>query len=119
MEPEQMVVSQEEKNMAMFCHLAALAGYIFPFGNIIGPLILWQMKKEEMPLVDDQGKEAVNFQISITLYCIVAGILIIVLIGIPILIGLLIFDLVAIVLATIRTNDGKLYRYPLSIRFLK
>ena len=83
------------------------------------PLILWQMKKEDMPLVDDQGKEAVNFQISISIYCIVAAVLIIVLIGIPLLIGLIIFDLVAIILATIRTNDGQLYRYPFSIRFLK
>lgn len=54
-------LSNEEKNLAMFCHLAALAGYIIPFGNIIGPLILWSVKKDQFPFVDEHGKSAINF----------------------------------------------------------
>ena len=62
---------------AGFCHLAALAGYVVPMvGNIVGPLVVWLMKKEEYPLVDDQGKESINFQISILIYVAVSAVLV-------------------------------------------
>jgi hypothetical protein len=60
--------NSEERNWAMTCHLASFAGYVLPLGNIIGPLVAWLMKRDEFPLVDDQGKEALNFQISMTIY---------------------------------------------------
>ena len=110
--------SQDEKMWAMFCHLSALVGFIIPFGNIIGPLIIWAVKKEEMPLVDEHGKEALNFQISMTIYFIVAAFLVLVIIGIPILIALGLFELFAIVVAAIKANDGKKFNYPLTIRFV-
>ena len=103
---------------AMFCHLSALVGYVFPFGNIIAPLIIWVLKKDEFPLVNDQGKEAINFQISMTIYIIAAIILIILVIGIPLLILLGLFDLLMIIIASIKANEGTEYRYPLTIRFL-
>ena len=59
------ITNKDERMWGMFCHLAALAGFIIPFGNIIGPLIVWQIKKEEFPFVEDQGKESLKFQISI------------------------------------------------------
>ena len=113
-------VANKDQNMwAMLCHLTALAGFIIPFGNIIGPLVIWMVKKDEFPLVDDQGKESLNFQISMTIYYIVSAILIIVLIGILMLIGLAVFSLIMIIIAMVKANDGVAYRYPLCIRFIK
>jgi uncharacterized protein len=113
-------VPNHDQNMwAMLCHLSALAGFIIPFGNIIGPLVIWLIKKDEFPLVNDQGKESVNFQISMTIYYVVAAILIIVLIGILLLIGLAIFSLIMIIIAMIKANEGVAYRYPMCIRFIK
>lgn len=108
-----------ERNSAMFCHLAALAGYFIPFGNIIGPLIVWMLKREESPYIDFHGKAAVNFQISMTLYLIFAAMLIILLIGIFMLIALAILNLILVIIASVRANSGEYYEYPLSIRFIQ
>jgi uncharacterized Tic20 family protein len=110
--------NRDERMWAMFCHLSALIGFIIPFGNIIAPLVLWTLKKEEYPLVNDQGKEALNFQISMTIYVIASIILIFVVIGIILLILLGIFSLIVIIIAAIKANEGEKYRYPLAIRFL-
>ncbi len=115
----QLPPNKDQNTWAMLCHLTALAGFVFPFGNIIGPLVVWMIKKDEFPLVADQGKESLNFQISMTIYYIVAAILIIVLIGIVLLIGLGIFSLIMIIIAMIKANEGVAYRYPMTIRFLK
>ncbi len=111
-------LTKDERMWAMLCHLLALAGYIIPFGNVIGPLVVWLIKKEESEFVNDQGKEAVNFQISMTIYIIISAFLAIILIGIPLLIGLAIFDLIMIIVAAIKANDGVKYRYPLTIRLV-
>lgn len=103
----------------MLCHLSALAGFFIPFGNIIGPVLVWQIKKNELPSVDPHGKESVNFQISCLIYAAAAVILIVVLIGIPILFLIAIGDLVLVVIASIKANNGETYRYPLTIRFIK
>ncbi len=108
----------DEKMYAMFCHLSALIGFIIPFGNIIGPLIIWILKKDQYPMVDEHGKESLNFQISMTIYVLAALILVLFLIGIPLLVVLGLFELVAIVVASVKANDGLLFKYPLSIRFL-
>jgi len=108
----------DERMWAMFCQLSTLAGYVMPFGNIVGPLVVWMIKKDEYPLVDDQGKEALNFQISITIWMIISLLLCFVLVGIPILIGLGIFDLIVTIIAAVQANSGNYYRYPLTIRFI-
>jgi hypothetical protein len=110
---------QEERNWGMFCHLAALAGFIIPLGNIIGPLVIWLMKKDESQFVDDQGKESVNFQISFIIYAFVAALLVIVVIGIVLLIALGVGMLVLVIVAGIKASNGEKYRYPMSIRFIK
>lgn len=107
----------EEHMWAMLCHLTTFAGFFIPFGNVVGPLIIWLMKKEEFPLVEDQGKEVLNFQISMTIYFIAAAILILLLIGIPLLIGLALFDMIITIIAAVKANEGFKFRYPLSIRF--
>lgn len=103
----------------MFAHLSALAGHFIPFGNVIAPLIIWAVKKDEMPLVNDQGKEALNFQITLSLALLVSGLLCFVLIGFLVFPVVWIAGLVLIVIASIKANDGVRYRYPLTIRFIK
>lgn len=110
--------NRDERMWAMFCHLSGLAGFIFPFGNIIAPLVIWLIKKEEYPQVNIHGKEALNFQISITIYIIVSVVLIILVIGIALIIILSLFSLIVIIIAAIKANEGEQYRYPLTIRFL-
>jgi uncharacterized Tic20 family protein len=111
--------SKDERTWALFCHIGALAGFVFPLGNIIVPLVIWLIKKEELPLVEDQGKESLNFQISTTLYALAAGVLSFVLIGIPILVALGIFWLVEVIIAAVRANEGERFRYPLNLRLVK
>ena len=112
-------LSKDEKTWGMLCHLIALSGFIVPFGCIIGPLIIWLIKKDEMPFVDDQGKESLNFQLTMLIAFIVAALLMVVFIGVFLVMVVAIFDLVMIIIATIKANDGIRYRYPWAIRFLK
>ena len=106
---------KSERQWAMGCHLIALCGYLIPIASIIAPLILWLMKREDGPFIDEQGKESLNFQISWSIYMFCAAILIIILIGIPILIILGLVNCVLIVVAAIRANDGGHYKYPFPI----
>jgi len=112
-------LSKDERLWGMFCHLSALAFFVFPFGNIIGPLFIWLIKKEEYPFVDEQGKESLNFQISMTIYAIGAAILIVLLIGIPLLIGLFFLDFILVIVAAVKANDGVHHRYPMSLNIIK
>ena len=114
-------VPQSAKQWAMFCHLAALAGYIgIPFGNVIGPLIVWLIKKDEFEYVNQQGKEALNFQISLLIYCIAATPLLCAAgLAVVVWIAIGVFALVCVILAAIKTNQGEDFRYPLCIRFIK
>jgi len=107
---------------AMFCHLVGLAAIlpIVPiFGGAIGALIIWQIKKDDFPFVNEQGKEALNFQISILIYAIVSGLLIFACVGAFLLPAVIIFDIVFLIIAAIKANNGFHYRYPLCIRFIK
>ncbi len=108
----------QERTWAMLCHLSALAAFIFPLGNIIGPLVIWLIKKDESEFVDDQGKESLNFQISFTIYCIVGAFLILFIIGIFLLIALGVLFIVLVIIGTVKANSGEKFRYPLSIRFI-
>jgi uncharacterized Tic20 family protein len=102
----------------MFCHLGGLIGTFLPPLTIILPMVIWLVKREGYPLVDDQGKEALNFQISITIYAIISAILILLLIGIVLLVVLGIFSFIIQIVAMIKANEGVRYRYPLAIRLV-
>ena len=124
--PGSKEVNKDARMWGMICHLAGLAGLIpvVPVvGSIIGPLVVWQLKKDEFGFVDEQGKEAVNFQISILLYLLVSAILWVplsfVCIGAVIPFAISIVDLVFMLIAAVKANDGEHYRYPLTIRFIK
>lgn len=104
---------------AMACHLSAFAGYLLPFGHIIGPLIVWLIKGKQSPQVDRHGKEALNFQISMTIYLLISAVLVFAVIGIFLLAILSIADFILIIVAAVKTRSGEYYRYPLTIRFIK
>ena len=113
--PEQ----KEERNWAMFCHLAALLGYIGmpPFGVVLGPLVVWLVKRNDLPLVDREGKKALNFQITMLIAYAIAGVLIFAIVGALLLPALVIANLVFIILASVKTSKGESYEYPYSIEF--
>jgi uncharacterized Tic20 family protein len=112
--------NKEELNWAMACHLAALTGFVIPFGNIIGPLIVWLIKKDTMPLVNQHGKESLNFQITVLIAAIVSFILMFVLIGIVLLIVVGIGALVLTIMAAVKVANGQVdYKYPWTLRLIK
>lgn len=110
---------KQERTWAMLCHLGALAGFLIPFGNIIVPLIIWLVKKNESDLVDDQGKESLNFQITLAIGYLICVALFFVVIGIPLAMALGIYSLIMIIIASMKANEGQKYRYPFAIRLIK
>src|SRR5881394_2699361 len=103
----------------VLCHASALLGLFFHFlGHILGPLVVWLIKRSDSPEIDAHGKESLNFQLSMLIYDAIAAILCIFLIGIPILIALWVLNTVLVIIASIRASEGKFYRYPITIRFL-
>jgi len=104
----------------MLCHLTALVGFVgIPFGNLLAPLILWLAMKKEYPFVDEQGKESLNFQITMTLYAMVAALLMLVLVGFVLIFILAAVDVVLVIIAGVKANNGESYRYPFTLRFIK
>jgi len=108
-----------ERTLAMLAHLAALAGYIVPLGNILGPLVVWLVKKDQSAFVAEQAKESLNFQITMTIGFIICILLIFVVIGIFLLPLLAILNLVLVIVAAVKANGGERYRYPFSLRLVK
>ena len=114
------VISKDERMWAMLTHISAFSFFLIPiFGNILGPLIIWMLKKEQYPFVDEQGKESLNFQISVSIYAFISSILIILVVGILALIALFFLTFILVIVASVKVNDGEHYRYPLTIRLIK
>jgi uncharacterized protein len=122
--------SAEEKQWALFVHLSALIGGVFTglwfgFGCFIGPLIIWLVKKDTMPFVNDQGKEALNFNITLAIVGVALLILTIITLGIGLLIVIPVGAIVGIgwliltIVAAIKASEGVAYRYPISLRLIK
>ena len=113
------VSSPEERNWSMLLHLSAFSGLIIPFANLIAPLVVWLMFRARSDMVDFHGKRALNFQISMTIYTLIAAIFSFILIGIPFLIGLTIIWIVYEIVAAVRASRGDPPGYIISIRFLR
>ena len=113
------LASKEDRTWAMVAHLSAFAGHVFPFGHVIAPLIIWLVKRDTSEFVNDQGKEALNAQISFTIYGFIAALLVFVFIGFLLLPILWLADVVLIIVAAIAANDGRRYRYPMILRLIK
>ena len=103
----------------MWCHLSALAGLVVPFGNVIGPLVIWLVQRDKSPFIDDQGKEAINFQLSLLIYSAVCFLAILILVGLLLLIALSFGALALTIIASIQARQGVAYRYPLIVRFIR
>jgi len=109
-----------DKTMAMLCHLLSFCIFVLPsFGNILGPLILWLVKKDQDAFVDATGKEVLNFQISVTIYGIICSLSLFVGIGFILLPILIIAVIIYTIIGALKANEGQLYKYPCTIQFLK
>ncbi len=107
------------RQWAMFLHLSLLAGFIFPILGLVAPILIWQLKKTELPGLDVHGKIVMNWLISLVVYAVFSAILILVLIGIPLLIALGIVCVIFPIVGAIKANEGQVWEYPMSIEFLK
>lgn len=110
--------THEERTWALVAHLSAFSGHFIPFGHVVGPLIVWVAKRDTSEYVARHAKESLNAQLTATLYFAITGILCFVLIGIPLIIGVWIADLVLVIIAAITAYDGKGYRYPWILRLI-
>jgi len=123
------MVTQNDKNYSSITHLSGFAGWFFPFGNIIAPLLLWIAKKNQSTYIDCHGKAAVNFQLSILFYCFLLAVLIIPITIFTLGLGLLaviigiipaiILKIVLIISASMKATNGEYYNYPFTIDFVK
>jgi uncharacterized protein len=111
-------VSSEERSWSIAVHLSALAALFIPFGHLLGPLVIWLIKRGEMPMVDRHGKEALNFQITATLASFVCGLLFFVGIGVILLFVLLVADAVLVIMAAVKTSRGEAFSYPFTLRLI-
>lgn len=117
-----------ERGWASIVHLAAFIGLAFPFGNVLGPLVIWLLKRDESALLDHHGREAVNFQISLVVFLLALSVLGVVSIALEVLAAFValmvataaavIAALVVVIIAAVRANRGERFRYPLSIRWI-
>ncbi|MGM0621559.1 MAG: DUF4870 domain-containing protein [Bacteroidota bacterium] len=116
---QRLVTDPDEKLWGMLTHLLALSVFVgIPLGNVVGPLIIYLIKKDEYPFVEEQGREVLNFQITWSIIFIISTVMIIVGIGILMLIGFGIAWLVLVILGSVAANRGESYKYPLTIEFI-
>ncbi|MCC5869152.1 MAG: DUF4870 domain-containing protein [Gammaproteobacteria bacterium] len=109
--------SRDERNWALIAHLSAIAGMLVPIaGIILGPLVVWLLKREDSEFVADQAKEALNFNITMFLGYIICFILVIIVIGVFLMMALGLLHLVLIIIAMIKASEGVRYRYPFALR---
>ena len=114
------LASEREKNMAMLCHLSAFGGFLLPFGNIIGPVIVWMKGKGDSDFVDEHGKASVNFQMSVTLFFVISTVLILVIgpIAVVMIAGCALYAVVMMIVNSVKAHNGEESGYSLTIQFL-
>jgi uncharacterized protein len=114
------LATDREKNLGMLCHLIALSGFIIPFGNILGPLIVWMIGKSDSDFVNEHGKSSLNFQISLTLFFILSVFLILFIgpIAVVLLAGSLLYGVVMVIVNGVKAHNGDEGPYTLTIIFL-
>jgi uncharacterized Tic20 family protein len=112
--------SSDVRTWCVAAHASALLGFVIPYAfHILGPLIIWLAKRGDSSEIDAHGKESLNFQISMLIYNIIAGLLCLIVIGFFLLVILHFLNLVLVIVASIQASEGKLYRYPLNLRLIK
>lgn len=118
-QPPMGLQTQEEKQMGMFLHLSQLLNILIPFGGVVASIVIWQTQKDKIPALDAHGKMVANFMISCVIYGVISFVLTFVLIGILGLLALAIISVVFPIVGGIKANNGELWEYPLTIKFLK
>ncbi len=111
--------NKEVRLWAMILHLSLFSGYIVPLAGFIAPIVIWQVKKSEMPEIDAHGKNVVNWILSALIYGAISSLLTLILIGIPMLVALGIAAVAFPIIGGIKANSGEVWKYPLTIQFLK
>ncbi len=114
-----MESTSQARNLAALCHLLSFVGYFSVVGFVVAPLILWLVKRHDHPFIDDQGRESLNFQITIFLLFVVSMILTMLVVGLFLIGIVLLYHLVFTIVAAVKASGGEAYRYPLTFRFLK
>src|SRR3954468_3616886 len=112
-------LSQEDRNWGLIAHLSALSGLIIPLGSVLGPLIVYLVKKDQSAFGADCAKEALNFNLTVVIAAIVCAILWLVFVGILLSVVLFFAWVVLTIVAAVRASEGTSYRYPATIRFVK
>lgn len=110
--------SSDERTWSVAVHLSALSALFIPFGHLLGPLVVWLIKRGDMPMVDRHGKEALNFQITVTLASFLCGLLAFIGIGVVLLFVLLAADAVLVIMAAVKTSRGEAFTYPFTWRLV-
>jgi uncharacterized Tic20 family protein len=130
-EPLVGVPSAEERQWAMFAHLSAILGALLTgafghgWGCFLGPLIIWLVKKDTMPFVDDQGKEALNFNITVAIALLALVLISVMTLGVGLIIAIPLWIIIGVgwlvftIIAAIKANEGVRYRYPFTLRLIK
>jgi uncharacterized Tic20 family protein len=112
--------TENERTWGMLAHLSALAGLIIPLvGNVVGPLVVSIARADQSSFVGAHAKEALNFNITVTLAAVACVLLMLVFVGFLFGVVLFIAWLVMTLIAAIRASEGAAYRYPFSLRFVK
>lgn len=112
-------MDKDTRTWAMLLHLSLLAGFVVPMAGLIAPIVIWQVKKDEMPAIDAHGKMAANFIISMFLYSLIGLLLLLVVIGVFVLGALGIVAVVFPIIGGVKANNGELWDYPGIIKFIK
>ena len=113
------ISEKEERQWAMLAHIGTFSSMFIPLGNFIAPIVVWQIKKHDSEFVVEQAKESLNFQISLMIYAIISIFLCFLIIGFFLIFALVIFGLIMVIIASIRTNDGHEFQYPMTLRLFK
>lgn len=116
--PVMPLPTRHERTWGLLAHLLPLPAVWFPFGHIVVPLVIWLIKRDESPFVGDQAREALNFQISISLYGVIAGLLAWFCVGFILMVVIGAAWVVLAIIAAVRANEGVAYRYPLTFRLI-
>jgi uncharacterized protein len=117
--PQMSLQGKESKQMGMFLHLSQLLNLLIPIAGIIAPIVLWQMKKDEIAGLDAHGKMIVNWMISCLIYSVISFVLAFVLIGFVGFFAIAVMGLIFPIIGGVKANNGELWEYPLTIKFLK
>lgn len=111
--------SDDERTWGMWLHLSQLANFVVPMAGLVAPIAIWQLKKDQLPVLDSHGKNAVNWMISSAIYAFIGVLLMLVFVGFFVLLALACCGVVFPIIAGIKANNGEVWKYPLTISFLK